>query len=221
MAEFPLLVPKFDDLENESLFKSRWWIFMWKYVNITVYIWSQNLAMCLITKIGGCIRLIRAASPRGQWVNDAPCTVKLWGMDIGFTPSVCFSVPYTVSALWLVAYFMDYIQIWHKYKPWVDDVSHTISRSAGLGRVPDLRVQVRVLVICVSTSPSPSTWLLHEYESEYEYWLMSTSTSTSTGLWSTFYIACIGSRFLLFGLWQESPQILTNLGQSSNCPLSL
>ena len=67
----------------------------------------------------------------------------------------------------------------------------------GLGQVPDLRVrvQVRVLVICVS--PSPSTWLLHEYE--YEYWLMSTSTSVSTGLWSTFYIACIGSRFLLFG----------------------
>ena len=72
----------------------------------------------------------------------------------------------------------------------------------GLGRVPDwrIRVQVRVLVICVSTS-SPSTWLLHEYKSEYEYWLMSTSTSTSTGLWSTFFIACIGSRFLLFGLW--------------------
>ena len=73
--------------------------------------------------------------------------------------------------------------------------------STGLGRVPDLRVwvQVRVLAICVSSSPSPSTWLLHEYE--YEYWLMSTSTSTSTstGLWSTFFIACIGSRFLLFG----------------------
>ena len=69
----------------------------------------------------------------------------------------------------------------------------------GLGRVPDLRVrvQVRVLAICVSTSTSPSTWLLHEYE--YEYWLMSMSTSTSTGLWSTFFIACIGSRFLLFG----------------------
>ena len=131
MAEFPLLVPKFDDLENESLFKSSWWIFMWKYVNITVYIWSQNLAMCLITKIGGCIRLIRAASPRGQWVNDAPCTVKLWGMDIDFTPSVCLSIPYTVSALWLVAYFMDYIHIWHKYRPWVDDVLHTISRSVG------------------------------------------------------------------------------------------
>ena len=71
----------------------------------------------------------------------------------------------------------------------------------GLGRVPDLRVrvQVRVLAICVSTSTSPSTWLLHESESESEYWLMSTSTSTSTGLWSTFFITCIGSRFLLFG----------------------
>ena len=90
--------------------------------------------------------------------------------------------------------------------------------NSGLGRVPDLwvRVQVRVLVICVITSTS--TWLLHEYESESEYWLMSTSTSTSTSLWSTFYI---GSRFLLFGLWQESPQILKNLGQSSNCPLSM
>ena len=85
---------------------------------------------------------------------------------------------------------------------------------AGLGRVPDLRVrvQVRVLVICVSTS----TWLLHESESEY--WLMSTSTSTSTGLWSTFYI---GSSFSFFGLWQGSPQILKNLGQSSNDPLSI
>ena len=56
--------------------------------------------------------------------------------------------------------------------------------SPGLGRVPNLRVQVRVLVICVS----PSTWLLHEYEYQYEYWLMSTSTSTNTSLWSTFYI---------------------------------
>ena len=83
-----------------------------------------------------------------------------------------------------------------------------------LGRVPDLRVQVRVLVICVSTSPS--TWLLHESESEY--WLMSSSTSTSTGLWSTFYI---GSSFSFFGLWQGSPQILKNLGQSSNYPLSI
>ena len=87
---------------------------------------------------------------------------------------------------------------------------------AGLGRVPDLRVrvQVRVLVICVSTSTSTSTWLLHEYE----YWLMSTSTSTSTGLWSTFHI---GSSFSFFGLWQGSPQILKNLGQSSNYPLSI
>ena len=50
--------------------------------------------------------------------------------------------------------------------------------SAGLGRVPDLRVrvQVRVLVICVSPSTSLITWLLHEYElwvrvlvDEYEY----------------------------------------------------
>ena len=94
---------------------------------------------------------------------------------------------------------------------------------SGLGRVQEVRVrvQVRALVICVSTSTSPSTWLLHEYKSKYEYWLMSTNTSTSTGLWSTFYRACIGSRFLLFGLWQESPQIPTNLGQSSNCPLSM
>ena len=124
---------------------------------------------------------------------------------------------------------------------WAQQMRHNLQRNAvshwlrpyqvwyllcsGLGRVPDLRVrvQVRVLVICVSPSPSPSPWLLHEYEYEYEYeyWLMSTSTSTSIGLWSTFYIACIGSRFLLFGLWQESPQILTNLGQSSNCPLSM
>ena len=84
-------------------------------------------------------------------------------------------------------------------KAWFSNSLYGIA--AGLGRVPDLRVrvQVRVLVMCVSPSPSPSTWLLHEYESESEYWLMSTSTSTSTGLWSTFYI---GSRVLLFGLWQ-------------------
>ena len=95
-----------------------------------------------------------------------------------------------------------------------------LAMKPGLGRVPDLQVwvQVRVLAISVSTSTSMSTWLLHEYKSEYEYWLMSRSTSTSTGLWSTFYI---GSRFLLFGLWHESPQILKNLGQSSSCPLSL
>ena len=28
-----------------------------------------------------------------------------------------------------VAYFMDYIHMWHKYNPWGDDVSRTISRS--------------------------------------------------------------------------------------------
>ena len=43
------------------------------------------------------------------------------------------------------------------------------------------------------------------------------STSTSTGLWSTF---CIGSSIAVFNLWQGSPQILKNLRQSSNCPLS-
>ena len=90
----------------------------------------------------------------------------------------------------------------------------------GLGRVPDLRVrvQVRVLVICVSPSMSWSTWLLHEYEYEYKYWLMSMSTSKSTGIWSTFYI---NSSIAFFSLWTGNPQILTNLRQSYNFPLSL
>ena len=76
---------------------------------------------------------------------------------------------------------------------------------AGLGRVPDWRVQVRALVICVSTSTSTSTWSFHEYG--YEYWLMSTSTSTSTrtststGLWSTFYM---GSGIAFFSLWKRN-----------------
>ena len=89
---------------------------------------------------------------------------------------------------------------------------------SGLGRVPDLRVrvQVRVLAICVSTSTSLSTWLLHEYESESEYWLM--STSTSTGIWSTFYIK---SSIAFFNLWRGNPQILINLRQSYNFPLSM
>ena len=86
----------------------------------------------------------------------------------------------------------------------------------GLGRVPYTRVwvQVRVLVICVSTSTSLSTWLLHEYE--YEYWLI--SMSTSTGIWSTFYIK---SSIAFFSLWRGNPQILINLRQSYNFPLSM
>ena len=86
------------------------------------------------------------------------------------------------------------------------------------GRVPDVRVrvQVRVLVLCMSASTSTSTWLLHEYE--YEYWLM--STSTSTGLWSTFY-SYLSSSIAFFSLWKANPQILMNLGQSPNCPLSM
>ena len=120
---------------------------------------------------------------------------------------------------WLVAWWQQAITWFNVNLPWKAFCG--IHLRTGLGRVPDLRVrvQVRVLVICVS--PSPSTWLLHDYESEYENWLMSTSTSVRTGLWSIFYIACIGSRFLLFGPWQESPQIVTNLGQSSSCPLSM
>ena len=49
---------KFSDTENESLFESSWWIFMCQNVNIIVYIWSLNLAICAIAKIGGCTRLI-------------------------------------------------------------------------------------------------------------------------------------------------------------------
>ena len=49
----------------------------------------------------------------------------------GILVSVHRSVPHAVSALWLVAYFMDYIHMWHKYNPWGDDVSRTFSRSIG------------------------------------------------------------------------------------------
>ena len=41
------------------------------------------------------------------------------------------SVLHAMSPLWLVAYFMDCIHIWHKYNPWEDNVSHTTSRSIG------------------------------------------------------------------------------------------
>ena len=52
---------KFYDPENESLFKSSWWIFMFQNVNIIVYIWSPNLAMCAIVKIGGCTQLMNGS----------------------------------------------------------------------------------------------------------------------------------------------------------------
>ena len=52
MAEFPLPLPKFENLKNELLFKPSWWIFMNQNVNIIAYIWSPNWAMCTITKIG-------------------------------------------------------------------------------------------------------------------------------------------------------------------------
>ena len=101
-------------------------------------------------------------------------------------------------------------QLWCRNHSWV----WAPPMRAGLGRVPDLwvRVQVRVLVICMTTSMS--TWLLHEYEYKYEYCLM----STSTGLWSTFYI---NSSIAFFCLWKGDPQILINLGQSYNFPLSM
>ena len=53
-----------------------------------------------------------------------------------------------------------------------------------------VRVQVRVLV--------------DEYEYKYEYWSM------------IYILYTVGSSFSFFGLWQGSPQILKNLGQSSN-----
>ena len=51
---------KFGDPENESLFKSSWWIFMCQNENIIVYIWSPNLAICAIVKIGDCTRLLKS-----------------------------------------------------------------------------------------------------------------------------------------------------------------
>ena len=59
-----------------------------------------------------------------------------------------------------------------------------------------VRVRVRVLV--------------DEYEYKYKYRSMINILYTN-----------VVSRFLLFGFWQESPQILKNMGQSSNCPLSM
>ena len=59
-------------------------------------------------------------------------------------------------------------------------------------------VQVRVRV------------LVDEYEYKYEY------RSMINILYSMYR-----QQILLFGLRQESPQILTNLGQSSNCTLSM
>ena len=53
---------------------------------------------------------------------------ELW---VSLCPSVCPSIPHIVSTLWLVAYLMDYIHMWHKYNPWADDVSSTISRLIG------------------------------------------------------------------------------------------
>ena len=135
------------------------------------------------------------------------CALVLQTWEMHVRNKISYGLPWVKSSWSLVVWFPNNFYSWPK------------TLLTGLGRVPDLRV--RVLVICVSTSTSPSTWFLHEYKYEYEYCLMSTSTSMSTGLWSTFYIACIGGIFLSFGLWQESPQILTNLGQNSNCPLSI
>ena len=56
------------------------------------------------------------------------------GGIIGFTLSVRLSICHMLHAmptLWLVAYFMDHIHMWHKYNPWEDDVLHTITRSIG------------------------------------------------------------------------------------------
>ena len=60
---------KFGDPENESLFKSSWWIFMCQNVNIIVYIWSPNLAICAIAKIGGCTLLLQETY---HWTGSKP-----------------------------------------------------------------------------------------------------------------------------------------------------
>ena len=69
MAEFPLPVLQIWRSRKESLFKSSWWIFMWQNVNIIVYIWSPNLAICAIAKIGGCTRLLT-----GSPVENRSCS---------------------------------------------------------------------------------------------------------------------------------------------------
>ena len=67
-----------------------------------------------------------------------PCTTKLWGaILVSLHPSIhlsiCLSIhhAYCLLSVWLVAYFMDYIPMWHKYNPWGDNVLCTISRSIG------------------------------------------------------------------------------------------
>ena len=56
------------------------------------------------------------------------CTQQSCVGYIGFTVSVCLSIPYVVFALWLVACFMDYAYMWHKYNPWA---SYQIRKIAG------------------------------------------------------------------------------------------
>ena len=50
----------------------------------------------------------------------------VWGLLVSLHPSFSPSFPHAVSALWHIAYFMDYIHMWHQYKPWGDDVLQTI-----------------------------------------------------------------------------------------------
>ena len=39
-------------------------------------------------------------------------------------PSICLSILHAVSTLWLIGYFMEYIQIRHNYNTWGDDCVH-------------------------------------------------------------------------------------------------
>ena len=71
-----------DDLENESLFKPSWWIFMCQNVNIIAYIWSPNLVMCVVAKIGGCTRLLIVKAPKvskvWDWVLKCSYHFEIW-----------------------------------------------------------------------------------------------------------------------------------------------
>ena len=95
MAEFPLLVHQIEDLENEPLFKSSLWIFMYQNVNVIVQIWSSNLAMCAIAKIGGCTQLIISQSP--LIISQSPLIISQSPLIISQSPLIISQSPLIMS----------------------------------------------------------------------------------------------------------------------------
>ena len=73
-----------------------------------------------------------------------------------------------------------------------------------------VRVQVRVLDYYMSKSPSPSTG-----------WWVRVRVQVRVPVYDLHFISYISSSIAFFSLWKANPQILMNLGQSPNCPLSM